>query len=144
MEMKISMDVERSAEDVFAYLSDVKNNFDWEKEVVEMEYTSEGPVGIGSTGRRVEKFMGTEESTWEITEYEENKHVAVTFASAKFQGDLRWDLEPTDGGTRVKYQIRGRQKGLVSKLLMPLFMPMAKRQVRRNFDCLKRILEIQK
>ena len=136
--------MERSAEDVFAYLSDVKNNMDWEKDVVEMEYTSEGPVGIGSTGRRVEKFMGTEESTWEITDYEENKHVAVTFASAKFQGRIRWDLEPTDGGTRVKFQVRGQPKGLVSKLLMPLFMPMVKRQMRRNFGALKRIIEVQK
>ena len=144
MGMKISIDVGRSAEEVFAYLNDVKNNVQWEKEVVEMEYTSEGPVGVGSTGRRVEKFMGTEVSTWEITEYEENKHLAVEFASPKFQGDVTWDLEPMDDGTRVGFQMRGRPKGLVSKLVMPLFMPMVKRQVRSNFKTLKGILESQK
>ena len=144
MEIKISIDVGRSAEEVFMYLNDVKNNVQWEKEVVEMEYTSEGPVGVGSTGRRVEKFMGTEVSTWEITEYEENKHVAVEFASPKFQGDVTWDLEQMDGGTRVGFQMRGQPKGLVSKLIMPLFMPMVKRQVRSNFNTLKGILEPQK
>ena len=144
MELKMSIDVHRTAADVFAYVSDVKNNVEWEKEVVEMEYTSEGPVGVGSTGRRVEKYMGTEESTLEITEYEENQRVAVAFASPKFQGDLRWDLEPIDDGTRVQFQMRGQAKGLVLKLIMPLFMPMMKRQVRRNFDTFKGILDSQK
>ena len=144
MELKISIDVQRTAADVFAYVNDVKNNVEWEKEVVEMEYTSEGPVGVGSTGRRVEKYMGTEESTWEITEYEENQRVGVAFASSKFQGDIRWDLEPIDDGTRVQFQMRGQAKGLVLKLIMPLFMPMMKRQVRRNFDTFKGILESQK
>ena len=143
MEVKISIDVNRSAEDVFAYLSDVKNNVQWEKAVVEMEYTSEGPVGVGSTGRRVEKYWGTDESTWEVTEYEENKHAAVKFESPKFHGDLRWDLEPAGDGTRLAFRMRGGAKGLVSKLLMPLFMPMIRRQVRRDYDTLKGILESQ-
>ena len=143
MELKISIDVARGAEDVFEYLKDVKNNVEWEKEVVEMEYTSEGPVGVGSTGRRVEKYMGTDESTFEITEYKENKHVAVAFGSDKFEGDLRWDLESSGEGTRVAFQMRGRPKGLVFKLMMPLFSPMVKRQVRRNFGTLKGILESQ-
>ena len=140
MEMKVSIGVFRTPADIFAYLNDVTNNVQWEKEVVEMEYTSEGPVGVGPTGRRVEKFMGTEVSTWEITEYEENKHVAAEFASPKFQGGISWDLEPMDDGTRVDFQLRGQPRGLVSKLIMP----MVKRQVRSNFDTLKGILESQK
>ena len=49
-----------------------------------MELTSEGPVGVGSKGRRAQSFLGTDESTWEITEYEENKVVAITFESGRF------------------------------------------------------------
>ena len=69
-EISGSLEIGRPAADVFAYLSDVKNNIEWESSVVEMELTSEGPIGVGSKGRRVEKFMGTEEGTWEITEFE--------------------------------------------------------------------------
>ena len=143
MELERSVDIGRPAEDVFAYLMDVKNNIQWEKSVVEMEYTSEGPVGVGSTGRRVEKMMGTDESDWEITEYEENKRVAMKFESPKFRGNVGFDLEPTDAGTRLVFRMRGEVKGMVSKLLMPLFMPMVRRQVRGNFDTLKGILESQ-
>ena len=109
-----------------------------------MEYTSEGPAGVGSTGRRVEKLMSEEESTWEITEYEENKHVAVKFGSDKMQGDVGWYLEPSNGGTRVKFQIRGQSKGLFGKLMMMVFMPMIRRSIRRNFNTLKSILESQR
>ena len=144
MEVKMSIDVARSAEDVFAYLKDVKNNVEWENDVVEMDYTSEGPVGVGSTGRRVEKFMGTEEYTWEITEYEENKHVAVAFKGAKFEGDVRWDVESAGDGARLDFQFRPQPKGLVFKVMMPLFMPMIRRQIRRNLNTLKGILEPQK
>ena len=143
MELERSVDIGRLAEDVFAYLMDVKNNIQWEKSVVEMEYTSEGPVGVGSTGRRVEKMMSTDESDWEITEYEENKRVAMKFESPKFRGNVGFDLEPTDAGTRLVFRMRGEVKGMVSKLLMPLFMPMVRRQVRGNFDTLKGILESQ-
>ena len=143
MELERSVDIGRPVGDVFAYLTDVKNNPDWESNVVEMEYTSEGPVGVGSTGRRVEKMMGTDESTWEITEYEENKHLAFKFESPRFQGNARYDLEPTDAGTRLAFRLHGEAKGLVSKLMMPLFMPMVRRQVRRDYDRLKGILESQ-
>ena len=143
MKVNISIDVARSPEDIFAYLKDVTNNVRWEKEVVEMEYTSDEPVGVGSTGRRVENFMGTDESAWEITEYEENKHVKVEFDSPKFHGAVTWDTEPSGDGTRVGFQMDGQAKGLISKLMMPLFMPIVRRNVRRNFDTLKGILESQ-
>ena len=53
MELERSIHIGRPVGDVFASLTDVKNNVDWESNVVKMEYTSEGPVGVGSTGRRV-------------------------------------------------------------------------------------------
>jgi carbon monoxide dehydrogenase subunit G len=143
MEFERSIDIGRPVGDVFAFLVDVKNNASWEKDVVEMEYTSEGPVGVGSTGRRVEKMMGTDVSEWEITQYEESKHLGIKFESPRFQGTVAFDLEPSGDGTRLAFQMRGTTKGLVSKLLVPIFMPIARGQLRKNFDTLKGILESQ-
>ena len=81
MEIQGSVEIGRSKEVVFAYMNEPKNYVKWESGVIEHELTSEGPVGVGSKGRRVQSFMGTDESTWEITEFEENKVVAVTFES---------------------------------------------------------------
>lgn len=68
-EIRGSVDIRRPVEEVFAYLSEPKNNLQWETGVVEMELTTEGPLAVGSKGRRVEKQMGTDEGTWEITEH---------------------------------------------------------------------------
>ena len=140
-ELRGSIDIGRPVEDVFAYMTDPKNNLDWESGVVEMEFTTEGPVGVGSKGRRVEKFFGTEKSTWEVTGYEANKRAAVKFESDKAVGDGSWDLEATDNGTRLEYMIRFDAKGLFVKLLITLMTPMVKRKARRNFGRLKQILE---
>ena len=141
MKARGSVEIGRPAAEVFAYLGDVSNNHKWEPEVLEMEITSEGPLGVGTKGRRVEKFMGREESTWEVTEYEANRSFAVTFDSAKFSGDIRWGLEPAGEGTRLSYRIQVSANNIILNLLMPLMSPIARRQMRRNHLRLKRLLE---
>ena len=98
-ELRGSIDIGRPVEDVFAYLTDVKNNLDWESGVVESELTSDGPIGVGSKGRRVEKFFGTGKSTWEVTEYDANKRAAVRFESDRAVGDGSFELEATENAT---------------------------------------------
>ncbi len=140
-EIKGSIDIGRPAEEVFAYLSDPNTFKEWEDGVLEMELTSEGPVGVGSKGRRVENYMGRDEGTWEVTKYELGKTIALTFESQKFSGDGRYDLEPADGGTRLRYRFGGRVKSPIWNLLTPLMMPMVRRRTNRNYDRLKQVLE---
>ena len=140
-EVKGTIDVGRSVEDVFAYLTEPKNNVEWESTVVEMEMTSEGPFGVGSKGRRVEEFMGRDEGIWEITEYEENKMFAMKFESAKFIGDGGWQLESVEGGSRLAYRFQGNAKSSFMKLFILVMMPMFKRQIRKDYGTFKEILE---
>ena len=137
------VDIGRSVEDVFAYLADPKNNLEWESVVVEMEMTTEGPMSVGSKGRRMEKFMGTEEGDWEITGYDENRSFAMQYESEKFIGNGRWDLESTDGSTRLSYRFSGQAKSFMTKLMMPIFFPMVRRQIKKDYGTLKGILESQ-
>ena len=140
-EIRGSVDILRPVEDVFAYLTDPKNNVQWETGVVEMELTSEGPLRVGSKGRRVEKLMGTDEGTWEITEHVPNESLGMAFESQRFVGTAGYKFEATDGGTRLNYWFNGDPKKILFKLLMPLMMPMFRRQVRRDYAKLKGILE---
>ena len=140
-EVSGSIDIGRPVVDVFAYLSDPTNNVKWESGVVEMELTSDGPVEVGSTGRRVEKYMGTDEGTWEVTEFQEPRSLAVSFESQKFIGDGRWDLEPIDAGTSLTYRFSGNAKNPLWRLLTPLMTPMVRRYIRRDYGTLKQILE---
>ncbi len=143
MEVRGSIDVRRPVEAVFDYMDDPKNNLEWETGVVEMELTTEGPVGVGSKGRRVENYMGRDEGVWEVTAYDKNRSVAITFDSEKFTGDGQWDMEAIDGGTRLSYRFSGTPKNLFFRMLMPFFTLMVRRQVRRDYETLKRILESQ-
>jgi hypothetical protein len=140
-EIRGSVDILRPVEDVFAFLSEPENSLQWETGVVEMKKTTEGPLAVGSKGRRVEKQMGTDEGTWEITEHVPNETLAMTFESQRFTGSGGYKLEAIDGGTRLNYWFNGVPRKILFKLLMPLMMPMIHRQIRKNYAKLKGILE---
>jgi len=140
-EIRGAVDILRPVEDVFAFLSEPENNLQWETGLVEMKKTTEGPLAVGSKGRRVEKLFGTDEGTWEITEHVPNESLGMTFESQRIVGTAGYKLESTDGGTRLNYWFTGNFKKILFKLLMPLMMPMFRRQVRKDYAKLKGILE---
>ena len=141
IELTGSVDVGKPAGEVFAYLSEPKNSLEWESALIDVELTSDGPVDLGSKGRRVEKYVGTDESTWEITEYAQDKTIAMTFESGKFAGQGRWDLEPVDGGTRLAYGFKAKPHNFIWNLVVPLMMPMMRGRVKKDYLKLKQILE---
>lgn len=140
-EVKGSIEIGRPAKDVFEYLSDPKNNVEWEKSVLESELTSEGPIGVGTQGRIVENFLGSNKGTWEITEYAQDKVIAFAFESEQISGERRFELKSTDSDTTLKYWLEGTPRNAILKLLMPLMMPIFKREVRQDYERLKGILE---
>ena len=137
-EIKGTIEIGRPEEEVFAYLAEPKNNPGWESQVEVMELTSEGPMGVGSKGRRVERG---DEYGWEVTEWMPNEMAAMKYESDKFIGHSEWRTEPTDRGTRLTYRFVGTAKNPFFKLLMPFMMPMFKRQIKKDYQKLKGILE---
>ena len=140
--LKGNIEIGRLVEEVFAYVTEPKNAQKWESGV-EAELTSEGPIGVGSKGRRVESFMGRHESVWEVTHWEPNELWGAKFESDKTIGNGEYRIEPIDGGTRLTYRFAGSAKNPFFKLLMPLMMPMAKRKAKKDYQSLKEILESQ-
>ncbi len=142
-EVKGTIEIGRpvEVEEVFTYIAEPKNFLEWERGVEENELTSEGPMGVGSKGRRVENFMGRDESVWEVTEWKPNELMALKAESDKFIGDAEWRTEPTDSGTRLTYRFVGSAKNPFFKLLMPVGMIMYKRKAKKDYQKLKEILE---
>ena len=139
--IKGTIEVGRPVDEVFAYLAEPKNDLEWARGVEVNELTSEGPMGVGSKGRRVETYMGRDEYVWEVTEWKPNELVAIKLESDKFIGHGNWRTEATDSGTRLTYRFSGSVKNLLFKLLMPLMTMMFKRQIRKDFQKFKEILE---
>jgi uncharacterized protein YndB with AHSA1/START domain len=70
-EIQESVSILRPIEDVFAYMSDHDNETEWWSNVIEAYLTSEGPMGLGTTGREVRKLYGVRfVSDWVITVFE--------------------------------------------------------------------------
>jgi carbon monoxide dehydrogenase subunit G len=102
----------RSAEAVFAYLSDFSTAQEWDPGVVEAERLGEEPVGEGKRFRLVAEFMGRRiPLTYRIVEYDPPH--AVTFVGESLTATSRDRIvfERAGEGTRVTYDADLQLKG---------------------------------
>lgn len=94
--------IDRPIEQVFAYVIEPGNMPDWAPGYLEGSWTSEGPVGVGSTSTRVTNFGGREsESQHVITEYERNARIATNTKTGPLEIKEIIEVEPSGDGTRV-------------------------------------------
>ena len=138
-----SVVINRPVEEVFAFMSDVEKAAQYESGVEERVLTSEGPLGVGSAGRDISRFLGRRrESTWEVTEFEPNKRVAIKSTSGpiEYQGSYAW--ESVGDATKVSVAFE-TQLGGFFRLAEPLVVRMARRQGEADLANLKDLRESQ-
>jgi uncharacterized membrane protein len=102
-----SIEIEASPEKVFAFFNDSEKMNEISKGNLEMEPTSKGPVGVGSTSHWVATAGGNQQE-WdmEITEFVKNKKLVTrTIGASKFKAAISYALEPTAKGTKVTYSM---------------------------------------
>ena len=139
-----SIVVYRPVQDVFSYVASFENRMNYEAGLIESEQTSDGPFGLGTTGRDVHSAMGRRmESTAEIVAFEADK--AFTFKSTsgamEFEGTWTFGFSE-ESGTTLTLEFEGRMKGLM-RLLEPLMAMQFKGNASRTTAKLKGILEWQ-
>lgn len=136
--------IERPPEDVFAFATTPENDHEWVSTAVERQREKEGPIGIGSRIRAVDKFLGRRiESTLEVTEHEPNTRSAI-----RLEGPISargsYLLEPIEGRTRFRW-ILDADAGLgglyLGRVSDPLVTFMFRRRVRSDLRRLKDVLE---
>ena len=133
--------INRPVEEVAGFVRDPANNNQWQSGCVESSQTSEGPLGVGTTGRDVRQFLGRRmESTWEITEYEDNKKSSFKTTSGPIPMQGSYTFEPSGGGTKVTFTVQGDPGGFF-RLAEPILARMVKRQIEADYNNLKDLLE---
>ena len=138
-----SVVINRPIEEVFAYLTRPENGLQFRAGLLEAEQTSEGPMGVGTTFREVEQFLGRRtETTYEVTEYEPNSKFAFRATSGPMPAEVSETFEPVEGSTRVAFTMEFELGGLF-KLAEPVVARMAKRQVEADIGNAKDLLEAQ-
>ena len=136
------IDIERPLPEVFAFLEDVENNPKWLQGMKSCRWTSEPPVGVGSTYDQVAHFLGKEiVSSFVITELEPNKQITIQTTKSSFPlMVMRSTTAVASGRTHVHETVAGDPKGFY-RIAQPLLRLLVRRNVRRDYGRLKRLLE---
>lgn len=139
--MDHSVDIRRAPSEVFDYLTEVGNDPLWQDGVEAAFYTSEGPVGVGTTGMHRARPGGmTIEVGWQLTDFNEPERIAWRFTSGPFSGHEGYTLTPAAGGTRLTHQAELTPHGIL-RLLRPLIGGSFVKQSEQAMERLKDLLE---
>ena len=142
MRVEESVQINRPLAEVFNYVSDVGNYPEWMAHVLEVRNETPGPpqqsvrfvVTIKSVGRRFE-------TPYERTSYEAERRYTDRAVGGPI-ANQRWhsDFQEGPGGTRFTRAVDVESGGLL-KLLEPLQKRAAERQLRKDLQTLKGVVE---
>jgi uncharacterized membrane protein len=142
IQVKASVHINRSPEEVFEYLSNFENNPKWQAGMISAKFTSPGPLQVGSTYSQEARFLGRPVlSEFEVIEYEPGRKVKITSTSGTFPITVTRFVESgKDGGSRVSALVEGDPSGIY-RLAEPILRGMVQRSVQGDYDRLKKVLE---
>lgn len=141
MRIEESIVINRSPEDVFAFLAVRNNDPVWMGVVVESEWLdSAAPLALGRRGRMTMKMFGRRvEYVDEVTVYEPGRQIAHRTVEGPFDLHTACLCEPADGGCRAT--VVAEAERMVGKLLDRLVARLMRRGFRADLVTLKQILE---
>jgi SAM-dependent methyltransferase len=140
-----SIEIFRSPEEVFAYVTDPSHLPEWQESVVSAEGGT--PPTVGSrvvVTRRIGRMEKA--ATSDMTELNPPRSWAFRGIGGAIRGNVTGTVEPLDEGARSRVEIAlGFESHGIGKLLLPLVV-IARRQARsempRNMQLLKQRLEV--
>ena len=133
--------IERPVEEVFDFVADQENEPQYNAEMRVARRTTEGPIGVGTSFHAEMTGRGrVVPMTIRVTEFERPRRIRerVEMQSMDLTGGL--DFEPTDDGTRMRWHWDLRPNGVL-RFMGPLVASMGRRQERRIWTGLKRLME---
>lgn len=138
-----SIVIERSVEDVFAYVGDQTNAVHWQAGLVEVRRLTAGPTGVGTRHTIVRTFMGRRLAVEnEYIAFEPGRRIAFRTTSGPMPLQASYLVEPVEGGARVTSIIAMDASGFLS-LAEPLIAVGLRREMDAAFRELKKLLEAE-
>ena len=135
--------IDRTSQEVFDFVSDPANDNKWKNTAGSSEWTSEGPPGVGSTIRSVDKFLGRKmESTFEITAWDPPNRYGqkVVSGSVPFEYTIKFDS--MESGTQLTVSGAAEPGGFF-KIAEGLVGKQLEKQIVSDFNALKLALEAE-
>jgi uncharacterized protein YndB with AHSA1/START domain len=139
-----SVEINRSPEDVFAYVTDPTRFKEWQDAVVSAQRTDSGPITPGSK-ITLTRRMGKREQTMtsELTEYSPPRSYAFRVIDGPVRARGKGRFEPLDDGGRTRFTFELDFEGHgIGKLLVPLVVRrQAEKELPQSHENLKKRLE---
>ena len=136
-----SIFINRPQQEVFDFVSNPGNDPQWRSSAESAEWTSEGPVGVGSTYRSVDRFLGRKiEGTTEVTSWDPPHQAGFKSVSGpmSFEGTMK--LESKENGTQLTVAAQAEFGGFF-KIAEGLVGKQLEKQIDADFDALKLVVE---
>jgi len=131
-----SIFIARPAEDIWNFLTDIVNDRQWRKGLIDTRWTSVEPSSLGSTAVYV--FEGIGEVHWKLTEWENQRVMGWDYIGGRLDGGHgSYRMEPEAGGTRMMMRAEIRA-GVIFGILMKFIVS---RQNKGDLKKLKAIME---
>jgi uncharacterized protein YndB with AHSA1/START domain len=135
------VEIKRPIEDVFAVLTDVTLTGRWYPAQVEEWWTTPPPHGVGSVRRARVLVMGRGvENEAVVTEHDPPHRAAMKGLSSSAPFEVKLNVEPILGGTRVEVDSVFHLRGLM-RVIGPMFVKNYERGWERGLASLKRMME---
>jgi uncharacterized protein YndB with AHSA1/START domain len=139
-----SVEIDRSPEDVFAFVTDPERFTEWQSTVVSAHAEDGKPAHLGSRVVMTRKMGGREQTmTSEITELEPPRSYAFRIIDGPVRAIGKGRFESLDGGarTRLTFELDFEGHG-IGKLLVPLVVRrQASKEMPQSHADLKQCLE---
>jgi hypothetical protein len=136
--------IDRPAQQVFDFVSEPENDFQWQYATLETARLSESGNGIGSFFRSISNLMGRRSmSTFEVTEYKPNKKYGFKSLSGPLHSRTSYSFETIKSCTKINISMQANvidffqmDESLVEKHL--------RKQLKENLAMLKILLETRR
>ena len=136
-----SVDIERSPEDVFSYITDLPRQVEWQESLVSASTVTDEPTRVGTriihrrkVGPRVMVL------TSEVTVHDPPHMFAFRSVDGPIRAQGSGRVEPTQTGSRVTVELELSGRGF-GKLMLPIVRRQASRQLVSDHQKLKQIME---
>jgi uncharacterized membrane protein len=137
-----TVEIDRPAAEVFAFISDVRNNPQFQQGMRSCVWTSRPPVGVGSTYDQVAAFLGRQiVSKFVIDEYEPGRRIRFRSTAGPL-GILERRTVTALGPNRSSVEvILDGDPGSWFRWVGPFLRPLVARAVKADYRRLKTVLE---
>ena len=133
--------INRPQQEVFDFVSDPTKNVEWQSIALSAEWTSKGPIGVGSTLHSVDRFLGRKmESTAKVTIWDPPNRTTMKSASGPFAFEIAFELESKENGTQLTMSVTAEFRGFF-KIAEGLAARQAQKQIDTDLEALKLVLE---